>query len=502
MAAAEAALERSRLRRHWAYGIAASLGLGLIVSLLLFWEATQQRRAAQRALAMSEAVVEFLDRDLLRAADPLEAGGNRNVTVANVLDKASRSLRARFADQPEVSQRLAYTIARAYQSLGLGEQGRQLLLAELEAHKAADSPQLRRLRFLLADIDTEYDRYAESASLLDGLLADLRASHEEQGSLAFDVRLSRAWLDFELGYYEQSRVGFMAILEDLARWRPDDRETRMTAQWWMVDPLRELGRLEEADARLGEVLADYVGIYDANNARYLWARTSLGNLRISQRRFEEAEAVLLDVEQRIRSSLGDSHNIGLFATYFRGVLRLRQGRVAEALPFLEESYRLRKQYQGEGSHSTWLAANRLAQALSKLGQVERVGHVLDPAYESAVRNVGLDHPYSIRLASTRVQHLLLRGQVDTASEQLALALEHVDARLPALHVTRAELLYRQAQIRLSRGDIVGAREKWLASAAMLRELGEVPAAEMAERLAAEAANPAKDWLQKSTLLPV
>lgn len=214
----------------------------------------------------------------------------------------------------------------------------------------------------------------------------------------------------------------MTILDDLARWRPEDRETRMTAQWWMVDPLRELGRVDEADARLGEVLTEYAGIYGGNNARYLWARTSLGNLRILQRRFDEAEAVLLVVEQRIRSSLGDSHNIGLSATYFRGVLRLREGRVAEALPLPDESYRLRKRYQGEDSHSTWLAANRLAQALSKLGQIGPAGQVLDPAYESAVRSVGLDHPYSIRLASTRAQHLLLRGQVDAASEQLALAL--------------------------------------------------------------------------------
>lgn len=504
LAEAETALQRSRQRHPWLMGLAASLLVGSAASLLLYLEALSQRRQTEQALAESQAVVDFLNDDLLGSANPLRAGGGRQVTVASLLDAAAKGLQDGFAEQPNVERHLAFTLARSYQNLGLHAEARALLKAQLAKLENTDGREAAELGFLLADIDTEVDEYQEAQDLLDGVLATLQRRGETYSPLGFEARMSRAWLDFELGWFERSASGFEAIMRDLQQHRSDDIDALRTAQWWMVDSLIDLRQFDRADQLLAEVLRDFHKWYGADHARYLWARMSLGNLRLEQGRYDEAERILDDVESRIRRSLGEGHNIGVFALYFRGLIRLHQGRVNEAVPLLEEAYRLRNQYNGPDYHSTRLAMNRLGEAYLKLGRVEQGAALLERAYDSSLRHLGADHPYTLQLACTLTQARLLSGKTAEAAELARQTLAHMDARLPPGHLYRGHALLRWAAVQLAQGKPKAAKQAFDEAAAVFRENGAAAAEALhaAEAAAQNADQPPADWLSRLTQITI
>ncbi len=132
--------------------VAAALVLGTVVSILF---AVGQARAradaehaglvaearrveAERQASIAAAVNQFLNEDLLAAADPSAEG--REVTVLEVLDLASEELRDRFPDEPLVRASLHSTIGRTYEKLG-----------ELENAQPHLTEALRLRRELLGD---------------------------------------------------------------------------------------------------------------------------------------------------------------------------------------------------------------------------------------------------------------------------------------------------------------------------------------------------------------
>jgi tetratricopeptide (TPR) repeat protein len=111
--------------------VALALVAGAVTST---WQAVRARRAEAGALedrdrardaeeqakqdaAIAEAVNEFLNEDLLAQADPRQSP-DRNLKLRLVLDRASKRIEGRFADQPLVEARLRRTLATTYESLG------------------------------------------------------------------------------------------------------------------------------------------------------------------------------------------------------------------------------------------------------------------------------------------------------------------------------------------------------------------------------------------------
>jgi serine/threonine protein kinase len=107
-----------------AISTAVALVVVTVVALIGYWrtsaalerEATA-RRQADRARATSEAVNNFLVKEMLTAADPERAQG-RTVSVKEILDAASVKVGTAFPDQPEVEADLRHTIGASYRSIG------------------------------------------------------------------------------------------------------------------------------------------------------------------------------------------------------------------------------------------------------------------------------------------------------------------------------------------------------------------------------------------------
>ena len=88
-------------------------------------ELLRAQRAEQRATqeaAISKAVNDFLNEDLLSQASP-DKGPNPNITLREVLDRAAEKVVTAFRDQPLVEAAVRETLAKTYLSLGSYEKG-------------------------------------------------------------------------------------------------------------------------------------------------------------------------------------------------------------------------------------------------------------------------------------------------------------------------------------------------------------------------------------------
>jgi serine/threonine protein kinase len=128
-----AAYKLMKLARKYKKGVAVAtafimvLVAGAIVSALLAVRATRaeaeerrERDAAAKALAQSEAVSDFLTKDLLGQAAPEQNERARKVTVEDLLGRAAQRIdnQAKFADQPEVEATLRLIIGNTLYKLG------------------------------------------------------------------------------------------------------------------------------------------------------------------------------------------------------------------------------------------------------------------------------------------------------------------------------------------------------------------------------------------------
>ena len=82
---------------------------------------------------MSDAITEFLLNDLIGQAD-IRSSTDRELTVAQALDRASDRIDERFADLPIVETEVRRLIGRTYQSLAKSDQAEPHLLRSIELY--------------------------------------------------------------------------------------------------------------------------------------------------------------------------------------------------------------------------------------------------------------------------------------------------------------------------------------------------------------------------------
>ena len=80
-------------------------------------EAAAEASKASREAAISQAVLEFLDRDLLSQSSP-DGTSLGNVTLRTVLDRASRKIGSRFVSEPAVEAKIREVIGDTYAGHG------------------------------------------------------------------------------------------------------------------------------------------------------------------------------------------------------------------------------------------------------------------------------------------------------------------------------------------------------------------------------------------------
>jgi eukaryotic-like serine/threonine-protein kinase len=447
--------------------VATALVLGIVGTTLGLMEARSQRASArdeaaratqaetvaQSRLAEAEATVGFLD-EMLAAADPTAQG--KDVSVRKVLDGASETVGARFADRPLVAARLHGTIGRTYYGLGVFDQGETHLREQLRIRTAqlgADHEDTCRATNDLGLLLIKHGKYADAETLLKEAAAKherlfgrrhattlqsmdgLATLYVEQGRADESEPLLRESIEIRkasgAGESWESLATMNALATLLAdRGKFDESETlfesALTAadklgkkehpftleirgnfawmQYWAgsqekgTDPERAARRIARARTLGEETLEAKRRVLGEEHETTLATMSNLSSVYVDLGMLSEAEALRrkdLEISERV---LGPDHPDTLVSIANIGALLRRQGKYDEAIVFLERSIKGTRKafpadYEGLGFTLGWYGSS-----LGKLGRHAEAEQALLEARSIITKKMGEEHPIAGQMA--------------------------------------------------------------------------------------------------------
>jgi non-specific serine/threonine protein kinase/serine/threonine-protein kinase len=358
-------------------------------------QAEKQRADEERAVA--QAVNDFVQKDLLGQADVenqpggagVGAARDPSIRVRTVLDRAAKTLEARFANQPRVEAAIRLTLAKAYD--GLGE--------EKEAQVHAEHSVALRTAHLGAD-------HADTLSSKHVL----------------------AVVYFELGFHERAEALFRDVLEKrLATLGPDHPDT-LNSKEAMADLYANwvLGRTKYdlAEPLLREVVQTRESRLGARDPFTLRSKVSLAWLHRLQGKFNLAEAELIELVKVYESALGQDHPGTLDAKFCLGLVYSHQGKYAQAEPFIREVLQKRIALFGPSHPATLNTKLVLGTLTRNWGKHDQAVPMLENAVEEHKAILGETHPMTL-FAMGHLGYGYLRG----GKPELAMPLfEHILAK--------------------------------------------------------------------------
>lgn len=412
-----AQLTVARSRRRLLVAVAATLGIGVALSSMLYLEAKRARERAEVEVALSAEINRFMNVDLLGAADPYVAGGGRQVTISSVLDAAAAALPKRFSAHPEVGARLAVTLARAYRNLGLIEPARQLMETALARSRSALGEyvvDVRALKFEMAALDVVLARVDEAAVLLEDLRDHARQTLGPQHPETLRARKALAWIRYERGYFAEAEDEDEQLRNDMVLALPADDPLIWDINADLVEIYAETHRWADAETLVDRVIAHFQNTLDPGSARRYWPQLSKVYLLHMQERFDEAEALARSVQAEARTALGNNHPVVLACDMHLGTIRMRSGRPAEALDYFEAALGRYRTIFGEGHYLTRRAMNRVGEAKIYLGHPKEAQDILAEALRQSVVQLGEDHPHTLDIERLLAEADLAAGEATRA----------------------------------------------------------------------------------------
>ncbi len=404
---------RKYVQRHRT-AVAASAMLAVSLTGGLVGVGTQARIAAgerdraRAAESRAEAIREFLLNELLQAPAP-EASLGRPLTVAEVLDAASRSVGHAFPGIPGTEADVRLTLARTYASLGRlreaqhhGQEARRLL----EHAYGAGSTAALRARTLLADLDAESGRPAQARAEIEDVLA-------RQGALLApgdpDVLAARAvqghTLVLDQQWFAAERV-FRDALSLQQRVHPQDWRLSVELRSGLVDAL--IGRVvpPETEQLCREILEMQRQHLGPDHPEIAATLDRLAGVLQRSLRWEEGLAVAEQALELRRRVQGEDHPLTGEAWSRVAILHDRLHHTTEALAAARRAHAIFEASLGESHPKTLQALHRVGIELRLSGRLREAEPIYRHVLAEYQRTLGEEHPSSL-LALQYLQYLLV-----------------------------------------------------------------------------------------------
>jgi len=404
-------VRRNRVGVIAASAVALTMVSAVIVSVHFALREAQQRKVADQERETAEAVVEFLNEDLLSAVRPsAEEGKGKDVRMQEVLREASKRIEGasgeggRFEDKPLVEASIRETLGMTY--LALGEQApavphleRALLLwrTQLGEENERTLTATRNLGILYA----EQGRYDEAEPLFVRSLEVNRRIHGEEHPETLIHMNTLAVLYQRQGRFDEAEPLYIKALEIHRRTVGDENRRTLTCASNLGLLYLRQGRLEEAEPLLEQAFRTQKRVFGPEDPNTLAFTRNLAHLYTEQNRFAEAEALYLEI-LAIQERIWGDHPTTAESMYSLANLYARQGRSQEAQAMHEKALAIRRKTLGEKNPETIASYVSLGTLLIGQAQFERAEAMLTPAHENALATLGTHHPRTIESSQALV----------------------------------------------------------------------------------------------------
>jgi len=396
-------------------------------------EADAQAAEARTQADIARAVNEFLNDDLLTAAQP-EAEG-RDVTVREAIDRALETVDERFGDRPVIRAAVLSTIGQTLWRLGDLDDAETILRDALPIQAAElgpDHPDTLSTVTRLASALRAQGELDEALPLFERVY---ERRIETVGPLHTDTLSSQqnvAGIYREVGRTDEALELIRDCYEKRLELDPDSPAT-FIARSSLAGILRELGRHDESLALNEFNLAEQRRIFGDLHPGTLNAMNSLAVLYRRLDRVDEAEALYEECLDGMREVLGPDHQQTLATAVNLGRLYVQRDQWRRAGDILSDTLERSRRAVGEETSSTLLAIRYLADAKWGLGERDEAMRLAEESAALAERMFGAEHPNTLAVSLGVVYRAIDLGDFQRAEARSAELLSTARAVLPPGH---------------------------------------------------------------------
>jgi non-specific serine/threonine protein kinase len=387
------ALKRSRARRPWLIASMASLAIGLLIT---GWLSHLNRLAWLRAESernRAQAINQFLDNDLLGAADPTGPGGHHDATIRDLLIRATGRLRNSFVNDPVTRASIELALGNAY--FGLSD------YAEAENFQR-QAVELLSLALGGGDNDTINAQYTLARTLMVETRYDDAETLLAQADTAAGARLREnstlelisLWSHASDDLMKMQPARALQIYEAADRVRakvaPDDAQwlfrIRGNLAWCYV----RLDRSKDAIDLLNELMSPSYPLENLGATDWAKARLEYGLALTNLGRFDEAAQTLKDALQQIQRVLGSDHYLTGLVWNHLGSVYQAAARWQPAIDAQSQAYAIMRNRLGDSGQATLITQAELATDQYLAGQLDGSLPKLETAHTALVDKLGAE----------------------------------------------------------------------------------------------------------------
>ena len=423
-------------------------------------EAETQRVAAEQQAAIARAINEFLNDDLLAAAGPLRTP-DRQITVREVLDAASKNIAGKFTDQPETEASIRNTLGRTYEHLGEYDAAKVHLTEALRLYRESRGDQDLNTFNAMEELALVFRRQAAYEEAEELFRESLEGKRELLGDAHLETAI--AMNDLATLYHTQGRhaEAERLYLESLSVRRQlfgENHPETAACVCNLANLYQVLGRYDEAERlhvgawatrkqALGEEHVDtlmsmnslakvYNSKDEPDRAERLWRgvlevrRRTLGEghpdtlktmnnlavLYLKVGRYEEAERMSSAVLDAQRAVLGEQHPHVLVSIYNLADVYLQMGRLEQAAAMFEEAIVGSRSSLPDGHWYTGVFLSKFGDCLNRLGRFAESETALIAAHQNLSASLGVDHDRTRSAAAAIADLYDAWGKADRAAE--------------------------------------------------------------------------------------
>jgi eukaryotic-like serine/threonine-protein kinase len=416
---------RKLIRRHRVTVVAAGCVLvaliagivgttiGLVEARRQRDDARRQRGEAEQANLNTQAVNDFLTTDLLAHANPVISQG-KELTIRQVLDRASDHVAAKLGDRPLAEAAVRYTLSITYVALG---QPRVAL-----PHAQA-SLNIRRKH-----LGDEHPDTLKSMRNLAVVFQNMGRLHEAEPL-----------------FRQAIEAGLRVLSHDdtfLLRWRSDYAQT-----------LEYLNRLDEAERLCRDVLDRRRRVLGEDHQDTLTSMHMLGSILLHQQRYDEPEGLFKQSLEKRRRILGELSPDTIVSVADTATLLHKQGKFDQAEPLYREALQKWIEVLGPNHPNTLITTQSLALCLEDLGKPEQGIAVLSDAVARASQALGDGDPVTVRARVNLGSQYFAQGKTAEAEACLRSALDGCAIAMGPDHPMTLSVLYRL-------GNLLAEQSRW------------------------------------------
>ncbi len=352
-----------------------------------------ERDRAQAEADKSAAINQFLQQTL-ESADP-NAGGERDVTILEAVDRSAARIQKDFANQPIVEAAVRMTLGATYLNLGKYEKAEEFLrravdlriehLGKNHADTATAWGQLSRLYHLVGRYD---DAIQTALSGIEAQRIALGPKHYRLGERLNDLGFAY----FHSGKPDEAEKPVREAIE-IGRAQPAG-PTYVLAESLslMADIVSTKGDLKQAVTLARESIKITESLNNKDTPQIDVAKNSLAVILMQKGEFAESETLLMEMLESQKRQFGEMHSQVAIALENLGNVYFRQGRLDKTIEMLNQAAAVRKVAYGPKHPTVGRTLVNMGTVLWRAGRLEESERAYREGVTLMKEGMGKDHP--------------------------------------------------------------------------------------------------------------